>query len=77
MSTMNVSLPENMKKWAESQVKSGNYSNTSDYIRDLIRRDVEYTEKRAALIKALEIGEASGISDKSVEDIYKLVIADV
>jgi len=77
MSTMNVSLPESMKKWAESQVKSGKYSNTSDYIRDLIRNDVEYTEKRMVLIKALEIGEASGISEKSVEDIYKSVIADV
>jgi len=41
MATMNVSLPAPMKKWVEGQTCDGRYSNASDYIRDLIRRDQE------------------------------------
>ncbi|MEO1138388.1 MAG: type II toxin-antitoxin system ParD family antitoxin [Pseudomonadota bacterium] len=39
MATMNVSLPHPMKDWVESRTKDGRYSNVSDYVRDLIRRD--------------------------------------
>lgn len=39
MATMNVSLPDQMKTWVEAQAKDGRYSNASDYVRDLIRRD--------------------------------------
>ena len=41
MSTMNVSLPAEMKRWVEQQANSGRFSNSSDYVRDLIRRDQE------------------------------------
>ena len=41
MATMNVSLPDPMKNWVETQAKSGRYGNASDYVRDLIRRDQE------------------------------------
>ncbi len=39
MATMNISLPEQMKAWVEECVHSGRYANSSDYVRDLIRRD--------------------------------------
>ena len=39
MATMNISMPGEMKQWIESQVKLGIYSNSSDYIRDLVRQD--------------------------------------
>ncbi|CAM5556284.1 Antitoxin ParD4 [Frigidibacter albus] len=39
MATMNVSLPDPMKAWVEAQTQDGRYSNASDYVRDLIRRD--------------------------------------
>ena len=41
MATMNISLPDQMKEWVEAQSGSGRYSNASDYVRDLIRRDQE------------------------------------
>ena len=37
-----------MKAWIENQAKLGAYSNSSDYIRDLVRRD---QEQRGALKK--------------------------
>lgn len=71
MATMNVSLPDLMKEWVEAQIETGQYSNVSDYVRDLIRRDKEYQEKRELLIKALEVGEKSGISEQTIDDIWK------
>lgn len=75
MATMNVSLPDPMKAWVEAQVDSGHYSNVSDYIRDLIRRDQEYQDKREILIKALIAGEGSGISECGIDAIWKDVKA--
>ena len=39
MQTMNISLPDLLKKFVDKQVASGRYSSVSDYIRDLIRDD--------------------------------------
>ena len=75
MASMNVSLPERMKAWVEDQVKTGHYSNASDYVRDLIRRDQEYHDKRETLIKALIAGENSGVSERTIEDIWRDVKA--
>lgn len=75
MATMNVSLPDPMKDWVEDQVKTGHFSNASDYVRDLIRRDQEYQDKREALVKALIGGETSGVSKRSLEEIWSGVKA--
>jgi antitoxin ParD1/3/4 len=68
MATMNVSLPDPLKDWVETQVKTGRYANASDYVRDLIRRDQEQKE---VLIEALEKGMASGVSSRTVDDIWR------
>jgi antitoxin ParD1/3/4 len=76
MATMNISLPEQMKAWAESQAETGKYSNTSDYVRDLIRRDQERAEKIAALQAKITEGLASGISPHSVAEIFDMARAE-
>jgi antitoxin ParD1/3/4 len=60
MATMNVSLPDQMKKWVEDQTADGRYSNASDYVRDLIRKDRERREAIAELQALLDEGVASG-----------------
>lgn len=37
MSTLNISLPTQLKTWVIQQVDIGRYSSASDYLRDLIR----------------------------------------
>lgn len=69
MATMNISVPDPMKDWVQSQVKIGAYANTSDYVRDLIRKDQENRTKVIALQKAITEGLESGISDKSFDEI--------
>lgn len=71
MATMNVSLPDPMKEWVEAQTKTGRYSNASDYVRDLIRRDQERADKLAELQRLIKEGFESGISDRSKDDILK------
>lgn len=71
MATMNVSLPDPMKDWVESQAKSGRYSNASDYVRDLIRRDQERAGKLAELQKLLTDGLESGVSDRTIDEVLK------
>ncbi len=60
MATMNISLPEPMREWVEIQIKSGQYANNSDYVRDLIRKDQQRAQKVAALQEAIDMGLASG-----------------
>jgi antitoxin ParD1/3/4 len=66
---LNVSLPEQLKRWAESRVSDGRYSSASDYIRDLMRRDQEAAEAQARLQEAIDLGRRSPPSDLSIEDI--------
>jgi antitoxin ParD1/3/4 len=70
MATMNVSLPDRMKDWAEEQAQSGRYSNVSDYVRDLIRRDQERSEKIAAMQRFVDEGSASGIGERSASALF-------
>jgi len=60
MATMNVSLPDPMKAWVESRTKDGRYSNASDYVRDLIRRDQDRAAKIATLQSLIDEGVRSG-----------------
>ena len=71
MATMNVSLPDPMKEWVEARAKTGRYSNASDYVRDLIRRDQERVGGLAELQKLISEGLESGISDRSLADILQ------
>lgn len=60
MATMNISLPEPLKKWVEIQGRSGRFSNSSDYVRDLIRRDQEREASIIALQEMITEGIESG-----------------
>jgi antitoxin ParD1/3/4 len=60
MATMNVSLPNQMKDWVEGQASDGRYSNSSDYVRALIRRDQECESAIVELQALVDEGLASG-----------------
>ena len=56
MSTMNISLPESLKSFVDEQVAARGYSTSSEYVRELIRKD----QDRSALRNLLLEGAASG-----------------
>jgi antitoxin ParD1/3/4 len=51
MSTMNVSLPDELKDFVEAQVSDRGYGTSSEYVRELIRRDRDRQQLRALLIE--------------------------
>ena len=69
MATMNISLPAQMKAWVEEQTRDGRYANSSDVIRDLIRREQIKAEKIAHWNALIAEAYASGISDLSFDEI--------
>jgi len=59
MTSMNVSLPEELKEYAEQQTKHG-YSTPSEYVRELIREDQKRRAKEklnALLLEGLDSGD--------------------
>lgn len=71
MATMNVSLPDPMKHWVEGQAKTGRYSNASDYVRDLIRRDQARAAKIAQMQLLVTEGLKSGAGDQTMDQILQ------
>ena len=69
MAQMNVSIPDALKGWAEARVAEGRYSSTSDYIRDLVRRDQENEAARRRLVAAIDEGLASPETGATMSDV--------
>ncbi len=62
MSTMNVSLPESQKSFVDQQVAERGYASSSEYIRDLIRREQDTHKLRDLLIEGMNSPPA-GVAD--------------
>ncbi|HVL99573.1 MAG TPA: type II toxin-antitoxin system ParD family antitoxin [Egibacteraceae bacterium] len=62
MPTMNISLPEALRAFVEDQIAQRRYGTTSEYIRDLIRRDQDRQNLRDLLLAgaASEPGPVAG-----------------
>lgn len=57
--TMSFALPEALREYVDQRVRSGQYGNTSEYLRELIRRDQE-EQARKRLRELIEEGLSSG-----------------
>ncbi|MDW5317058.1 type II toxin-antitoxin system ParD family antitoxin [Rhizobium sp. PL01] len=75
MATMNVSLPDPMKDWVEAQAKTGRYSNASDYVRDLIRRDQIRNDKIAITQSFVDDGLKSGVGLRSKDELFAVAVS--
>lgn len=66
MPTRNVNLTDELDQFVHSRVKSGRYENASEVVRaalrTLEREEQEHEAKLAALRKAIDEGDASGIA---------------
>jgi len=55
-----ITLTDKQDAWIKAQIDAGHYTNDSEYIRDLIRREQERSGQIEAIRAALLEGEASG-----------------
>lgn len=52
MSTMNISLPDAMKSFVDEQVSQRGYGTSSEYVRELIRKDRDRLQLRGLMLAA-------------------------
>ncbi|MFT4192128.1 MAG: type II toxin-antitoxin system ParD family antitoxin [Comamonas sp.] len=50
MSTMNISLPETLKTFVDEQVTQRGFGTSSEYVRELIRKDQDRQQLRRLLL---------------------------
>lgn len=51
MATMNISLPDSLKAFVEQKVAEGGYSTSSEYVRELIRKEQDRSTLRRLLLE--------------------------
>ena len=51
MSTMNISLPDSLKAFVDEQVSQRGYGTSSEYVRELIRKDQDRLRLRTLLLE--------------------------
>ena len=54
MTTMNISLPEALKTFVDEQVSPRGFGTSSEYVRELIRKDQDRMQLRGLLLAGAE-----------------------
>jgi antitoxin ParD1/3/4 len=68
-----ITFTEQQDQWIKAKIAGGQFTNDSEYIRDLVRRDQERNAELEAIRAALIEGERSGMSPRTPDDIRKAV----
>lgn len=63
MSTMNISIPELLRVHVEQKVKKGLYSTHSEYVKELIRKDLEREQLRDLIMEGINSPTGSAIDE--------------
>jgi len=63
MSTMNISLPDNLKAFVDEQVSQRSYGTSSEYMRELIRRDRDRVQLQNLLLAGAASPPAAPINE--------------
>ena len=69
---MSLALPESLRDYIDARVRSGEYGNTSEYLRDLIRRDQQEQaarRRRELITDGLESGPAAPLTKDRVAEL--------
>ena len=64
-----ITLTSQQEQWVKAQIAAGRFTNDSEYIRDLIRRDREESPSFYALRAAIQEGLESGVSERTIPEI--------
>jgi antitoxin ParD1/3/4 len=64
-----ITFTEQQDKWIKPRIKNGDFTNDSEYIRDLVRKDQSENMKLLELKNAIDEGLQSGKSNLKIRDI--------
>jgi antitoxin ParD1/3/4 len=68
-----ITFTDQQDNWIKLKVENGDYTNDSEYIRDLVRKDQQENMKLAELKNAIDEGLQSGRSALKISDIIEKV----
>jgi antitoxin ParD1/3/4 len=57
--TLSISLPDNLRNYVDQRVASGSFGNTSEFFRDMLRRD-QLEQEKTRFRSLIEDGLVSG-----------------
>lgn len=80
MTTLNISLPEAMKKFVEAEVAQGGYGTASEYVRELVREAQKrkaHARFEALIEEGLNSGEPLPVTDESWDELKTRVMARI
>ena len=66
-----ITVTHKQDAWIKAQIEKGDYTNESEYIRDLLRKEQEEYTNFLATKAAIEEGLNSEVSKRSLDDIWK------
>ena len=72
MSTMNISLPDSLKAFVDEQVADRGYATSSEYIRELIRRELDREKLRALLVEGATSPLTTPMTDADFDELRDL-----
>ena len=77
MTDMSFTMPPDLKTWIDAQVALGHYADAGEYLRDLVRRDLETADEDTRWLRGLIAeGIASGTIDKAPNVVIEEIIAE-
>ena len=71
MTSVNISLPDQMKEYVEGRIHEGGYGTTSEYFQDLVRED-QKRQAEAQLEALLLEGLATSATEWTKEDVGQI-----
>lgn len=72
MSTMNISLPDTLKSFVDEQVTNRGYGTSSEYVRELIRKDQDRMQMRNLLLQGVASAPAGEADSAYFDGLRKL-----
>lgn len=73
MRTMNISLPEALKSFVDERVSEGGYGTSSEYVRELIRKDQDRLQLRGLLLAGAASSPAAPADSRYFEELRRRV----
>lgn len=75
---MSFALPDELRRYIDDRVRSGEYGNTSEYLRELIRRDQQHVAERrlrGLIADGLESGDGRSATADVIDEIRQRAFA--
>ncbi|WP_368562434.1 type II toxin-antitoxin system ParD family antitoxin [Pseudoxanthomonas sp. UTMC 1351] len=69
MATMNISLPDELKQFIDAQVAEHGYGSSSEYLRELIRKQRDVERLRGMLLEGADSGPGRLVDDAFFADL--------